>query len=250
MSKTYELSSNVYGSANYYPWADGHARTEYGYFVSLVDDTFAIKVCDGGNIFGVTIDRAAFVGNMPEGGLNSTYALVATIECVSVICESDVRIGDYVVSNEYGIARKTDSECGYKVSAIEEKFGVHYAVIALGTQACVTDRMGQQINRLDDRVDAAEINIAAAVSTANDALKQAGEIVVSNQQVVDRVSGALDAVGDIVTDMDTLSEQVSSAALLAAQARAISESAATSAESMRNEAVAASKSALDKAGEI
>ena len=70
------------------------------------------------------------------------YALVATSGVVTVRCESNVNVNDYVVSNANGIATKTTSGCGYKVITVDAPHDVYYASISLGVQACTTDILG------------------------------------------------------------------------------------------------------------
>lgn len=243
--------------ANYYKWEGNNTYDTHGYFVSLVPGESTIKICDGPDIFGVTVNTAGFVGNQnsttPRDKDNS-YALVVTSGLIDVRCESTVAEGDYIVSNAHGVATKTTSGCGYKVIAISDDRthdpGVLYATIALGVQACTTDVLGKNLQYLETRVDNNETNIAAAMSTANEAYYKANECIVSNGAMSDKVDGALDVVDDMSAEVGNLGAQVSSAVLVAAQAKAISESAVTSAESARVEAVDKANEALDKAGEI
>ena len=242
--------SDEYGSADYYAWSDGYARDECGYFVSLAEKTLTIKICERSDIFGVTVSSAAFIGNQSDKARSATYALVVTKGCVDVRCETDVEVGDYVVSNAYGIAEKTNSTYGYKVIAKEDKFGVDYAVIALGVQADKTDLLGKAINLLDTRMGDAEINIAAAINVANEAHNKAVENTASNEAMNNQLIGALDKVDDMSGTVGDLDAQVGKFALIATQAQAIAETAATSAESARVEAVTTANEALDKAGEL
>lgn len=242
--------SDRYGSANYYAWNDGQAREEYGYFVSLAEKRLAIKICDGTDIFGVTISSAAFIGNQSQDGRDRRYGLVATEGAVEVRCESDVRVGDTVTSNDKGVATKTNSGCGYKVIAIETRLRVDYAIISLGVQACLTDALGQKLQRLDGRMGDAETNIAVAINVANEAHNKAGETLESNQNIANKVDGALGVVDDMVTKVDDLENQVMNTNAVATQARAIAEGAATFAESMKNEAIDEVNKALAETTEL
>lgn len=251
------IYSDQIGLANYYAWKD-ETRDEFGYFVSLIPHSSMIKICDGGDIFGVTVDVAGFIGGQEEIITESTdgsppkhtftrdnsYALVATTGLVDVRCESDVVEGDCVVSNAYGIAEKTTSGCGYKVISVNDKNGVLYASIALGVQACTTDVISKNIGRLETRVDTNEINIATAINVANEAFDKANGCVKSNEEISGEVNEALGVVGNISNDVEGLKMQIANAALISAQAKSIAESAATSAESMKNEAVKSANSAL------
>ena len=245
--------SDKIGVANFYKWHNG-AYDEFGYFVSLAPHTSEITICDGADIFGVAVDGTmvgGFIGGQDEDvPRDNTYALVATSGLVDVRCESTVAEGDYVVSNADGIATTTDSGCGYKVIAIEDKHGVTYAVIALGVQACTTDVMGQQIQHLDERMDDAETNIAAAMNVANEAYNKSIESDSVSEEAVLKALEALAQANGAVDATDEMNKILESVNSTAAKAKAIAESAALSAESMRKEAVEAANGALDKAGEI
>jgi hypothetical protein len=244
------IYSDKFGVANYYAWNYG-AYHDFGYFVSLVQHTSTVQICDGSDIFGVTIDSAGFIGGQDEDiPRDYSYALVATSGLVDVRCETDVTEGDYVVSNAYGIATKTDSNCGYKVVAIERKNGVDYAAISLGVQACTTDAIGQKVQHLDDRMNDAEINIAAAINVANDAYLKANGCVASNGIISDKVDDVMTKVDDMSTEVDNLGSQVSSISLTVAQAKAIAENTALFAESMKNEAVDKANEALTDTAEL
>lgn len=244
------IYSDKFGVANYYAWNYG-AYHDFGYFVSLVQHTSTVQICDGSDIFGVTIDSAGFIGGQDEDiPRDYSYALVATSGLVDVRCETDVTEGDYVVSNAYGIATKTDSNCGYKVVAIERKNGVDYAAISLGVQACTTDAIGQKVQHLDDRMKDAEINIAAAMNVANDAHLKANECIASNGVISDKVDDVITKVDDMSTEVDRFDSQVSSISLTVAQAKAIAENTALFAESMKNEAVDKANEALTDTAEL
>lgn len=244
------VQSNQFGFANYYKWANNESRSEYGYFVSLISHSETIAICNGRDIFGVTVPFAGFVGGQNEVKRGDDYALVATTGIVDVRCESTVSEGDYVVSNAYGIATKTDSGCGYKVIAIEDKYGVLYASISLGVQACVTDTIGKKLQHLDGRMGDVEANIAAAMNTANEAYNKATESISSNTSMSNQIADALVKVDDMSTNIDNIGAQVSDISAISAQAKAIATDAVISAESARNEAVAKANEALDKSGEI
>ena len=240
------VCSDKQGFANYYKWHKD-AYDEYGYFVSLVPGTTTIKICEGTDIFGVTIDAAGFVGGQDEIiPRDNKYALVATTGLVNVRCELGVEVGSYIVPNRSGVAEPTDSECGYKVVATPKINGEVYATISLGVQACTTDLMGQKIQRLDDRLGEDEKNIVAAMQVANEAFQKAGESAnISDEALKDALEALkkTEEIEDVVADAITNVENIST---LSAQAKAISESAVTSAEAIRKEAVATANDALLK----
>lgn len=236
--------------ANYYKWNNG-AYNEYGYFVSLVPHTSAIKICDGADIFGVTVDAAGFIGGQDESvPRDNTYALVATSGLVSVRCETTVVEGDYVVSNTYGRAEKTDSSCGYKVVTIENKNGTNYALISLGIQACTTDMLGQQMQHLDGRMDDTESNIVAAMNVANAAYNKAGEVGVVSEEAIKNALEALDKANGASEKTDEFEKRLSSSNALAEEAKNIALLATTTAAGIANEAVETSNKTLENVNNL
>lgn len=239
------------GVAGYYAWDDGMSRDEFGYFVSLVPHTSSIQICDGADIFGVTVDRAGFVGGQDtEVPRNNTYGLVTTSGLVDVRCESDVNEGDYVVSNIHGVAKKTASGCGYKVISKENKKGVDYAAISLGVQACVTDAIGRDVQHIQTRLDDAEINIAAAMNTANSAYNKAVDSDVIAEEVKKQMQDAMNKIEDMDEIVDSTNEAATSTSVAAAQARAIAENAVTTAVSLKDEAIGKANEAWAKADNV
>jgi len=244
------VQSDSVNIANYYEWHDALYDT-YGYFVSIVPNTSTIKICDGVDIFGVSVDAAGFVGGQDANdSRKNTHGLIVTSGLVDVRCELDVEVGDYVTSNKSGYATKTSSNYGYRVFARENKNGIEYAVIMLGVQACTTDVMGKNLQQIADRVDSAEINIAAAINVAQAAYNKAEESISSNSSMSDQVQDALSRVDEITADVGNMNTQVENIATISAQAKAIAESAVTSAESARTEAVNQANAALARANEI
>lgn len=238
--------------ANYYEWEDA-SYDEYGYFVSLVPDTSKIQICNGSNIFGVSVGNAGFVGNQDATiQRDNKYGLIVTSGLVRVRYESDIEIGDYVVSNARGWAKKSDSNYGYKVLEliIDDITGVEYAVIALGVQGDVINSLGTDLQRVTERVGVNERNIISAINLATQAYQKSGDIEISNQLMSDKVDDALVVIDKVASDVDNLEAQVSSSALTSAQAKAIAESAATSAISIKNEAVAEAKNALNETSKL
>ena len=238
------VESSGINVANYYKWEGNKAYDIHGYFVSLISDQTEIKICEGSDIFGVTVDSAGFIGGQNTLKRDNHYGLVVISGLVDVRCELDINVGDCVVSNAYGYAKKSASNYGYKVLGTETKNGVPYAIIALGTQADVTNALGENLQAIDTRLNTVETNIVSAVNVANQAYNKASEIGVSNREMSDKVDGALGVVDKVVIDVEDLGKQVSNSVLTSVQAKAIAESAATSAESMRNEAVEKVNNAL------
>lgn len=236
--------------ANYYEWENA-AYDEYGYFVSLVPSTSKIKICNGSDILGVSIEAAGFVGGqdatIPRG---NNYGLIATSGLVDVRCELEVKVGDYVVSNAYGYAKKAGSNYGYRVLATEDKNGVMYAVIALGVQADVTNALGVHLNEVKEQVDANYKNIISAINIANQAYDKAGQVETLNREMADKVDDALVDVGEMSTTVENMSAQVTQAQTISAQAKVIAEGAVTSAASMKQEAIDSANNAATQVGEL
>jgi hypothetical protein len=243
--------SNGVNVANYHKWEGGKAYDNYGYFVSLVPGTSTIKICDGSDILGVSVDSAGFIGGQDATvPRDNTYGLIATSGLVDVHCELEIKVGDYVVSNAQGYARKSGSNYGYRVLATEDKNRERYAVIALGVQADKINELGLSLGEIKEQVDVNYKNITSAVNVANQAYNKATETETSNKVMSDKVDGALAEVGEMSTAVENMGAQVQQAQVTSAQAKAIAESAATSAASMKNEAVESANSAAAQVGEL
>lgn len=243
------VESNKFNVANYYKWKDA-AYDTCGYFVSIDTEDSTIEICNGSDVFGVSVNDAGFVGGQDASVRRDvSYGLIATSGLVDVRCELDIKVGDCVVSNHNGYATKSGSKYGYKVLARENKDGVEYVVIMLGVQADVTNAIGVELKDVEQRVGVNESNIVSAINVANQAYNKATQCVDSNKEMSDKVDGALEVVDKITSDVENLGAQVSNSTLISAQAKAIAESAATSAESMKNEAIEKANEALAETAE-
>lgn len=112
------LTTKNRGIAQYYAWA-GNAPSEdmTGRFVSLADGTDTIKLCNGKkeDVFGVVVpDTIGVIGGpenvmtgQPITGSSPEYGLVCNSGKVKVVSESGIEVGDYVVPNIVGMAKKT-----------------------------------------------------------------------------------------------------------------------------------------------
>ena len=242
------LYSDKLNVANYYEWQD-NAYDETGYFVSVASGTSQIKICDGtSDIFGVSVDSAGFIGNqsadIPRG---NEYGLIVTTGIVDVRCESDVEIGDRVVSNSRGYARKSNSDYGYKVLAIENKTDGVYAVISLGVQADIINSLGVYLDNVKKQVDVNYNNIVSAINLANQAYQKSLDAEQSSSVSEEAIKEALDAVlgmEDVIKNVEQTLESTNS---VATQAKAIADSAVTSATTLTNEATARANEAWAKA---
>ena len=241
--------SDKKGNADYYEWADGLAIADAGYFVTLNNDA-RITICTGDDIFGVVVDGAAFVGGQDDVVRDARYGLVATTGAVNVRCELDVVEGDYVISNAYGTATKSTSECGYKVVALHNINGVPHATINLNISADQVHLMGAELQKLDSRMGAAETNIVSAINVANEAHKQASEAATSSSVSEEAVKKALESILKSEENIKEFGQTVGSASATSAQAKAIAESAVVSADSMKTEAMDRANEAWAKADEV
>ena len=238
--------SNEKQSADYYEWEDRNVLNEnrIGFFVSLLKDINKIKICDVGEVFGVTVDSSAFIGGQDKVARDDGYGLVAHSGVVHVRCESDVKAGDFVVSNIHGMAKKSDNNYGCKVIALHEIYGVMCAAISLNVSINQMDRVGAELKSLDERLDNAEDNIVSAINLANEAYNKAGEVGQLSEEAIKNALEALDKADETAGIVSNIGSNVSSAKEVAEQARVIAESAAVSAVSIRDDAVAKSNNAL------
>lgn len=244
------VESDKDGFANYYEWSDG-AHDDCGYFVSFVPHSDNIVICTGDDIFGVTVRQAGFIGGQDENfPRDNHYGLVATTGIVDVRCESDVEENDYVISNAYGMAKKTNTTCGYKVLSREKKDGVEYAVIALGVQACTTDAMGKNLQTLKTRIDNTEQNIASTMALANEAYQKALEGATADKVLQDQIQNSSDRLDNAISDMTDMGANIKDIATISAQARAIAENAALAAEATTDGAVSQINDALSRIGKL
>lgn len=238
------IYSDKHNIANYYEWKDA-SRASDGCFVSIVDDV-KIQICEGSDIFGVSVDVAGFVGGQSAYARGDNYGLVVTSGLVDVRCESDVDVGDCVVSDASGYAKKSASNYGYKVLAKETKDGVEYAVISLGVQADVADAIGTELIAVKSRVQTNETNIYSATNVATQAFQKSSEAAIVSEGAVKSALEAVLRAENAEANIDNINTTVTNAQIVATQAKAIAESAATSAESMMNEAVEKANDALEQ----
>lgn len=236
--------------ANYYKWKDA-SYDECGYFVSLVSDTSTIEICNGDDIFGVSVDAAGFVGRQDSAiPRDDSYGLISTSGLVDVRCELDVKVEDYVVSNAYGYATKSGSHYGYKVLARENKNGVEYAIIMLGVQADVTNALGIELDEISERIGVNEKNIVSAINVANQAYNKANEASKSSNVSEEVVKEALEAILKAEQNIEDFEKVLETTNVTSVQAKAIAENAVTAATSLKNEATTRANDAWAKADEV
>lgn len=238
--------------ADYYEWADGNVSGEdrVGYFVCVCNSLDTIEICSGEDMFGVTVDVAAFVGGQDDVARDYKYGLVVHSGIVDVRCELDVYVGNYVISNEYGIAKKSNSNYGCKVIAIKDLHGVPYSTIMLGVSDSQVFNLGNDVTSLDKRMSNAETNITAAINVANKAQQNVEEIAQSNKETVEKVEDISGKVDDAVSKVESYDEQVHEATRISVEAKASAESAVNSAITAKDESIAAANNAWAKSDSV
>ena len=225
--------------ADYYEWEDGNQAAEdrVGYFVSICDDIRMIKICNGENVYGVTVDEAAFVGGQDDIVRDFKYALVVHSGVAHVRCELDVNVGDFVISNSYGIATKSDSNYGCRVIALHDINGILHATVALNISADQINTLGNEVASLVGRMDVAEINIVSAINVANEASKKADEIGEVSEGAIKNALDAMDKANDASEKTNGFEERLENANELAVQAQALALNASNSALAIKDEAI-------------
>lgn len=244
--------SDERNQANYYLWEDENLLQEnrVGYFVSACSDINEIKICTSDNdIFGVTVNSAGFIGAQADIARDIKYGLVVTTGVVHVRCEQSVEVGDYVISNDYGYAQKNNN--GYKVVGRHQIDGVEYAEITLVTPIGIICELSDDIDDISQRMDDAEGNMVAAINMANAAYNKAGEAASVSKEVLKDALEALKKSEEIEADVDKfLDETAPSISEAWKQAQAIAESAASSAITAKDEAVATANDAWSKSENV
>ena len=241
------IYSNEKNQADYYLWQDENLAQEnrVGYFVAIGADTNQVKLCtESDDIFGVTVNTAAFIGGQSDLARDYKYGLVAHNGMVAVRCESDVKIGDTVVTNNYGYARQSSSGYGYKVIEIQNINGVPCALISLNISANQVNDLMQEVQSLDTRMEAAEINIISAVNVANGAYNKATETNTVSEEAIKKALEALDKSNVAIDNVDKVEEAVLSSNQVAVEAKTIANLAIATAETIHQDAVATADSAL------
>lgn len=227
--------SNERGNADFYLWSDENIFEEnrVGYFVTVCDDMHRIKICNGTDIYGVVVDSAAFIGGQSEEPRDYKYGLVAYTGIVMVRCELNVAVGDFVISNQYGYARKSSNNYGYKVISLKTIDGTIYALINLNVSVEKVSELAGDLKDLDERLDKAEINIASAINTSEEAYKKANEI---SEEALKKALEAVEKSDATIDKTQEYDKNIADANLISTQAKAIAENAIAKAESIQAQA--------------
>lgn len=244
--------SNGKGVAQYYMWNE-ITEDNIGYFVTkLSNDT--IKIIDNINedIFGVVVESAGFICNQNTAPRDSSYGLVVYAGEVDARCEPDVEVGDYVVANDAGYAKKSTSGKGYKVTAVYKPHDISFATISLVLSANQINDLGEDVQDLSIRMRKAEADVTQAINTAQTAYNMAlvggsGNTGSVNASTVAKAEEALDKAESALTATENMNAQVQGAIQSAARANKIASDALASASSMKTEAIEKSDQALSEA---
>ena len=242
--------SNGKGFAQYYMWNE-KMEDNVGHFVTkLSNDTIQIIDATDEDIFGVVVDDAGFICNQDIVPRNSSYGLVVYAGEVDVRCESDVEVGDYVISNDAGYAKKSTSGKGYKVTAVYKPHDISFATISLVLSANQINDLGEDVQDLSDRMTKAEADVTTAINTAQTAISLAsagGGSGSINASTIAKVEEALNNSEIALDTAEGLNSQIQSAVQSSAQAKKIASDALASASSIKAEAVEKSNQALEDA---
>lgn len=206
----YDQYSGRGGYAEFRQWKDTNPQAEnrLGYFVSLVNhnNNECIEICNTSNdVYGVVVSNSGFCG-LQHGNYNlldqestnrannTSYAKVCLLGTAMVrVSSSDkwnkIGVGDFVVPDEDGCAKKSDNGIGFKV-AMKETAGTgdngwYKVFISLVPQndnvARVMKKLEEtnkglgelklQIGDLDDKVDA-NISISGRFDDLEDYIKE------------------------------------------------------------------------------
>ena len=251
--------------ADYYKWSDANPRRENrnGLFVSICPETTDIQICNNEqDVFGVTVAEAGFIGGQEyintvdnvKVGRDRTYGLVAHSGLVSVRRETSVKVGDYVVPNVRGEAKraqKTDDTnyyYGYLVVGLSEVDGIKYASILLGAPSALSQRIADCVDSLYGRMNVAEYNIASTINVVNSAYELARDAKENSSSSAEYVACQMGAMSDKLEASDqmmqTMSTSVQGACESAAMAQVIASNAVKASEAMRGEVAALTQETL------
>lgn len=244
-------------TADYYMWHENTTQRRVGLFVTLEKDTNKIKVCDGNSdVFGVTVDAAGFVGGQEyttaddgtKVGKDEGYALVATYGLVGVLRTHNVGVGDYVVPDRFGFAKKSSGDYGYLVTAISSVNGYEYAAISLAAPLTLANKIADSVQDLSGRMSKAEYNIVSVTNVANSAYvvaKDARDKAEKNAEyTTEQILNALGRLDGAEDALENMSQSVTNALTDAAIARVRADGAVSAAETIRRDAVAKANEAL------
>lgn len=213
------FESSETGRADYYRWSSDTTVSEnmIGYFVTRNSDG-TIKIYSGENgedVFGVTVEKAAFVGNQTEAsvddsGVNtavdkdSNWALVATNGFVKVRCEGGIDVGENVSPDTTGMAIISAVNYGNKVVGIsvDDDTGISYVTIYLGLSPKQASDIAGDVKILQDDMYGTIDNPTQSVKTRVATL----ETNVSNLQTNTNITDG--KVDELETEITSIADRV------------------------------------------
>lgn len=259
--------SNKYNCASYYKWINGNILNENrnNLFVSACVDQnegVAIDICNGDNIFGVTVSDAAFIGgqeyvkaeNDSLIGRNYNYNAVVNFGLVSVRCVGDIAIGDYVTSNQDGLAIKSDGKYGYIVVNTCDIQGLPGVVVALLPSSEHNKDVAQNVDDLIQRMANTEYNIVGIRNLANSAYQLSTQQQNQHETDIDNIKEdiieIIKELEDTFDFVENTNASLTNISVEVASAKTIANDAVLSANRARDEAIQTANDAWAKAEEV
>ena len=271
------------GFAEFYEWKDGgHYKTdEYykssgdsGFFVSLVQETgnigggnIKVDICkkinddqttDVTDVYGVTVTGSGYYGNQdekydrlisttPNREFDSRYAKVCLIGSADVRISAEeyatTDIGDYVVPNELGFAKKSNNNIGFRVISKGQKIfndntvAWYYVKIALVPQNDNIARVMEEVKKTQGNLS----NMGDTISDINTSIEDMLGINIEISNKFNDINSIVNNSNQLVNDrLETSKEVLEQAQKIANQAQNKMEEMAESYATVKNSADKAS----------
>lgn len=208
------------GYAEFRQWKPLAQNAEVGRFVGLVyqnktdnitgGNTF-IEVCDGNtDVYGVTVGKSAFCGYQdpaycllePTDNDNSTDTLNCAKVCLLGVVSvrqgasyDGAKVGDYVVSDKYGCAIRSENGVGFRVVGVGQYSGASdsywnykYVDIALVPQNDNVARVMAELEGTKQNIGNLSIQIGKLEGDINNSITS---IIPDMEEVLEDVNGAI-----------------------------------------------------------
>lgn len=213
------VTGTVYGAyggfAELWQWHSDQTTRNIGYFVKLHNENnnTYIKICDAKDAYGVTVQDGGFCGyqNSTYNILDSTtlnkaadpsYAKVCLLGNVKVRVYThteweQIRIGDYVVSDDFGCAIRQRDADG---NVINQERAVGFKVISKGKisgEVDSWDYVGIALVPQNDAASRVLVELESAKVQLGDIIVQVGDM----SEKVDDVEGIVGDLGDAFDDL-------------------------------------------------
>lgn len=231
------------GYAEFRPWLkEGYYQTDdiyqntggVGYFVSLVTATESkidgnnvyVDICKKKNsngifevtdVYGVTVANSGFYGYQDVGydaltttknrAHDSSYAKVCLLGNVEVRISSEdhknILIGDYVVPNEHGYAKKSDNNIGFKVISKGQIEGVGSTVTAWYYVEIALVPQNDNIARVMKEIENTNVNLEGITIQLGNMSDKITDMEGSNIQLGEEFKGLEDLVNESTNKINT-----------------------------------------------